>query len=436
MVPIVDTLTGISMATVIVVGGQMVLQPQLDVGVMVAFLFYIQRFFDPIRSLTMQYSVMQRAMTSGQRITEVLDVPVDIKDKPDAVALTRDMDGSVEFKNVTFGYRKNQPVLQERELQGQSGRDGRAGRPDRLGQIELHVAGPPLLRRVGRRGAGRRARCARRDPGFARRAGRHGAAGAVPVHRHGDREHPLQQDRATREEVIEAAKAVGAHDFIMQLPDGYDTKLEQRGGNLSLGQRQLLSFARALVADAKILVLDEATANIDSYTEMQIQKALEMLLEGPHRPRHRPPARDHPRRRPHHRAAERRDLIESGNHDQLMAKNGLYAKLYNMNYSELRRYSGGGTGRSRTGGEGDLGKVGAYGPPPLLDSKLIWLMPNHGNPFSPAKGEKRGGIISLCRHNRATASPPPWRGRTVCRATLLRSGLARRGEGDRGADHP
>jgi ATP-binding cassette subfamily B protein len=112
-VPIVDTLTGISLATVIVVGGQMVLNHQLAVGVMVAFLFYIQRFFDPIRSLTMQYSVMQRAMASGERISEVLDVPVDITDKPDAITLGPDMDGSVEFRNVTFGYRKNQPVLKD-----------------------------------------------------------------------------------------------------------------------------------------------------------------------------------------------------------------------------------------------------------------------------------------------------------------------------------
>ena len=111
MVPIVDTLTGIAMAIVIVVGGSMVLDSSLDVGVMVAFLFYIQRFFDPIRSLTMQYSVMQRAMASGQRISEVLDVPVDVKDKAGAIALSSDMDGSVEFRNVTFGYRPSQPVL-------------------------------------------------------------------------------------------------------------------------------------------------------------------------------------------------------------------------------------------------------------------------------------------------------------------------------------
>jgi ATP-binding cassette subfamily B protein len=139
---------------------------------------------------------------------------------------------------------------------------------------------------------------------------------------------------ATREEVVEAAKAVGAHDFIMRLPGGYDAMLGQRGGNLSLGQRQLLSFARALVADAKILVLDEATANIDSYTERQIQKALVKLLEGrtglviAHR-------------LATIRGADRiivlqnGEMIESGNHDQLMKKQGLYSRLYNMNYASF-----------------------------------------------------------------------------------------------------
>jgi ATP-binding cassette subfamily B protein len=139
---------------------------------------------------------------------------------------------------------------------------------------------------------------------------------------------------ATREEVIEAAKAVGAHEFIMRLPDGYDSVLGERGGDLSLGQRQLVSFARALVADAKILVLDEATANIDSYTEMLIQKALVKLLEG----------------RTGlviaHRLATIREadriivlqngqLLESGNHNQLMANGKLYSKLYNLNYASF-----------------------------------------------------------------------------------------------------
>jgi ATP-binding cassette subfamily B protein len=139
---------------------------------------------------------------------------------------------------------------------------------------------------------------------------------------------------ATPEEIVEAAKTVGAHEFIMRLPDGYETVLGERGGGLSLGQRQLVSFARALVADAKILVLDEATANIDSYTEMLIQKALVKLLEG----------------RTGlviaHRLATIREadriivlqngqLIESGNHHQLMANGKLYSKLYNLNYSSF-----------------------------------------------------------------------------------------------------
>jgi ATP-binding cassette subfamily B protein len=139
---------------------------------------------------------------------------------------------------------------------------------------------------------------------------------------------------ATRDDVIAAAKAVGAHDFITQMPGGYDAVLEQRGSNLSLGQRQLLSFARALVADAKILVLDEATANIDSYTERQIQKALLTLLEGR-------TGMVIAHRLATIRGADRiivlqnGELIETGNHDQLMEKHGLYAKLYNMNYASF-----------------------------------------------------------------------------------------------------
>jgi ATP-binding cassette subfamily B protein len=139
---------------------------------------------------------------------------------------------------------------------------------------------------------------------------------------------------ATREEVIEAAKAVGAHEFILRLADGYETILGERGGGLSIGQRQLVSFARALVADAKILVLDEATANIDSYTEMLIQKALVKLLE------------NRTGLVIAHRLATIREadriivlqngqVVESGNHAALMANGKLYSKLYNLNYSSF-----------------------------------------------------------------------------------------------------
>jgi ATP-binding cassette subfamily B protein len=334
MVPIVDTLTGIAMATVIVVGGSMVLSHRLDIGVMVAFLFYIQRFFDPIRSLTMQYSVMQRAMASGQRISEVLDVPVDVSDKENAVTLSRDMDGSVEFRNVTFGYRQNLPVLKNISFRVNPGETVALVGPTGSGKSScmalVHrfydvwsgqvLVGGHDVRDLMQDSLGDQVAMVLQEPFL--------FSGSVleniRYHKTG----------ATREEVVRAAQAVGAHDFIEHLPDGYDTELEQRGGNLSLGQRQLVSFARALVADAKILVLDEATASIDSYTEMLIQKALIKLLEGrtglviAHR-------------LATIRGADRiivlqnGEIVESGNHEQLMQRKGLYARLYNMNYASF-----------------------------------------------------------------------------------------------------
>jgi len=334
MVPIVDTLTGLAMAFVIVLGGSMVFNKSLDVGVMVAFLFYIQRFFDPIRSLTMQYSVMQRAMASGQRISEVLDVPVDVKDSPTAIALSGDMDGSVEFKNVTFGYRKGQPVLKNLSFKVNPGETvalvGPTGSGKTSSMAMVHrfydvwegqvTVGGHDVRNLTQDSLGEQVAMVLQEPFL--------FSGTVfdNIRYH--------KKTATREDVIRAAEAVGAHDFIMELPGGYDSVLEQRGGNLSLGQRQLISFARALVADAKILVLDEATANIDSYTEMLIQKALVKLLEGR-------TGMVIAHRLATIRGADRiivlqnGEMIENGNHDELMAKKGLYARLYNMNYSSF-----------------------------------------------------------------------------------------------------
>ena len=301
---------------------------------MVAFLFYIQRFFDPIRSLTMQYSVMQRAMASGERVSEVLDVPLDVKDKADAVALSADMEGSVEFRKVTFGYRKNQPVLRNVSFRVNPGEIVALVGPTGSGKSSCMalahrfydvwdgqvLVGGLDVRDLTQDSLGEQIAMVLQEPFL--------FSGSVFEN--------IRYNKmdASREDVIRAAQAVGAHDFIAQLPDGYDTQLEQRGGNLSLGQRQLISFARALVANAKILVLDEATASIDSYTEMLIQKALIRLLEGrtglviAHR-------------LATVRGADRiivlqnGEVIESGNHDQLMAAKGLYSRLYTMNYTSF-----------------------------------------------------------------------------------------------------
>jgi ATP-binding cassette subfamily B multidrug efflux pump len=273
-------------------------------------------------------------MASGQRITEVMDVPVDIADKPDAKVLSPDMDGSVVFKDVTFGYRKNLPVLKNVSFTVKPGETvalvGPTGSGKTSSMALVHrfydvwdgqvLVGGHDVRDLTQDSLGEQVAMVLQDSFL--------FSGTVIEN---IRYHKAD---ATREQVMEAAKAVGAHEFIMRLAKGYDTELEQRGGNLSLGQRQLLSFARALVADAKILVLDEATANIDSYTEMLIQKALVKVLEG----------------RTGlviaHRLATIRnadriivlqagEVVESGSHDELMAKKGLYAKLYNMNYASF-----------------------------------------------------------------------------------------------------
>ena len=326
MVPTVDVLTGLAMGIVIVIGGNAVLGGRLDVGVMVAFIFYVQRFFDPVRMLSMQYTVMQRAMAAGHRIFEVLDVPVTIVDKPDAEPLV-DFEPTVEFRNVTFGYDPARPVLHDvsfevrpRQVVALVGPTGSgktsiialAHRFYEVDQGQVLIGGRDV-RDVTLESLGRNIGMVLQEPFL--------FSGTI------EENIRYNTEGATREDVIAAAKSVSAHDFIMRLPEGYDTQLGQRGRNISLGQRQLISFARALVADPQILILDEATANIDSFTEQAIQKALKVLFAG----------------RTciviAHRLATIRDadkiivlqqghILEQGPHDVLMANQGLYSRLY------------------------------------------------------------------------------------------------------------
>lgn len=333
LIPVVDLLTGCAMAIVVIIGGQLVLDDSLDIGVMVAFLFYVQRFFDPIRSLSIQYSIMQRAMAAGQRIFEVLDVDEEVRDRRGAIELDRS-NGAVEFANVTFGYVEEQPVLKNLSFQVRDGETvalvGPTGSGKTSAMALIHRfydvwegsvrVGGHDVRDVTQESLGRHVAMVLQEPYL--------FTGTVFEN--------IRYNRtgASRHEVAEAARAVGAHDFIMNLPKGYETQLDQGAVTLSLGERQLLSFARALVADAPILVLDEATANVDSYTELKIQQALARLLEGR-------TALVIAHRLTTIRGADRiivlQDgrIVEEGPHDDLMVSGGLYSMLYRMNYASF-----------------------------------------------------------------------------------------------------
>ena len=332
-VPIVDTLTGVAMAIIIVVGGRMVLNDELALGVMVAFIFYVQRFFDPIRSLTIQYSMMQRAMVSGQRILEVLDVPEAIKDKPNALELST-CQGQVQFNKVSFAYVSDTPILTNISFKIRAGEKVALVGPTGSGKSTVAAllrrfydvsSGEVLLdgydiRNLSQKSLGTHISMVLQEPYL--------FSGSIFENIQYSSTHKTPAD------VEAAARAVGAHDFITRLPGGYEFVVDQRGGNLSLGERQLISFARALVADTRILILDEATANVDSYSEMKIQKALKVLLQ------------ERTAIVIAHRLATVREcdrilvlhhgrLEEEGDHDQLIVKNGLYARLYRMNYGSF-----------------------------------------------------------------------------------------------------
>jgi ATP-binding cassette subfamily B multidrug efflux pump len=263
----------------------------------------------------------------------VIDVPVDIQDKPDALD-PEEIDGSISFENVTFGYMPNQPILKNINFEVKPGETVALVGPTGSGKTSTTAlvhrfydiwegsvkVGGHDVRDVTQDSLGRHVSMVLQEPFL--------FSGTIFENI------IYNKEDATREDVVAAAQAVGAHEFIMKLHEGYETPLEQRGGNLSLGQRQLLSFARAIVADAKILVLDEATASIDSYTEMLIQQALARLMEGR-------TGMVIAHRLATIRGADRiivlqdGEIIEQGNHDVLMELGGLYSRLYSMNYASF-----------------------------------------------------------------------------------------------------
>ena len=349
VMPIMELLVAVATALVIVFGGWRVFDGSLGVGAVVAFALFVQRFFDPIRDLVLQYTQLQRAMAGGQRVFEVLDTQPEIVDAEGAADLP-DVRGEVVFDHVNFEYLPGIPVLRDISLHVKAGETIALVGPTGAGKSTITslvsrfydvTEGRVLIdghdiREIKRESLARRLGIVLQDPFL--------FSGTVADNiRYGRLE-------ATEQDIVQAAKTVGAHDFIKRLHLGYDAVLHERGQNLSLGQRQLIAFARAVIAEPRILILDEATANVDTRTEVVIQRALKRLLKGrtsfviAHR-------LSTIRGADRVVAIDGGRIVEVGTHAELLAKGGLYARLYRMTYEQ-------------TPGDGDGRQPGPAAPEP------------------------------------------------------------------------
>ena len=324
--PFVEFVSAAAVVIVLWYGGSLVSGKALQIGVLVAFIGYLNSFFDPLQQLSQLYNTFQASMAAVQKIYTVLDTDPDLQDAPGAVALP-DVRGEVRLDHVTFGYDAGHPVLHD---------------------IDLTLAAGKTVALVGATGAGKstviKLLARFYDP----------TEGAVLVDGHDLRGVTMASLRdqlavvpqeaflfsgsvmdnirfarptADAEEVKRVARIVGVHDFVASLPDGYETDVQEGGSALSTGQRQLISFARALLADPRILILDEATSSVDAESERRIDRAMEVLFRGrtsvivAHRLSTVRYADDIV-------VVDAGRIVERGTHDELVAAGGRYAGLY------------------------------------------------------------------------------------------------------------
>ncbi|UII57236.1 ABC transporter ATP-binding protein/permease [Cytobacillus spongiae] len=331
--PLVELTNALGTAVLIWYGASLIQNDTISIGVFVSFAFYLGMFWEPISRLGMVYNQLLMGMASSERIFEFLDERPIVSEKTNAVELT-DIKGQIKFEDVAFSYDEKRTALKG---------------------VNLEITAGQTVALVGHTGSGKTtiANLISRfyDP----------TSGKVKVDGIDLQEVSLSSLRhqisvvlqdtfifsgtiienirfgrpdATDDDIVSAAKAVGAHDFIIKLPNGYETEVEERGNILSVGERQLLSFARALLANPKILILDEATASIDTETEVKIQQALKSLLKGrtaiiiAHR---LSTIRD----ADHIFVLDHGEIIEQGNHNQLMSHQGEYYQLVKAQYHML-----------------------------------------------------------------------------------------------------